>query len=264
MRTTQLMRGLVRCAVAAVVLTGCSDNAESSDNTGTDIEGEGTPDAHSGDDVGAGAVDPEGRIGGTEDIERPEELSEDVFDIISSDPGLWEPSTWDFDDFDFPSCGEIEQWAGGQIGNLVLRGELITPPEHEFDPFSMTCVWDTEAQERIIVESDVEALWELDDAGSLVMSINVPPSPISKEDAAFAGFYFQDDRAEEIGGYVFAPENTDLGASLSSIGVGVSYDGVDVRWGAGGGFLHEVETLTEFTNDWAIEAGVAVHELMWN
>lgn len=113
--------------------------------------------------------------------------------------------------------------------------------------------------------ASLDTLMEAVHTGALTMSINISPQPLSEADAAASGYLFHDLRAERAGGFVFAPEDTDLSDPLGMMGVTVTVDGVDVMWGGGTYFDGQGDKIAEmFNKDWGVDAAVTVHSLIWD
>lgn len=170
----------------------------------------------------------------------------------------------EFDASSLPSCEVIERQVGTGLETLEFATEEIHIAEHAMDSTHMTCMWLTEMYEDLR-GADANTLMEAVHTGVLTMSINVIPQPLSADDAAAAGFLFHDLRAERAGGYVFAPEDTDLSDPLGLMGMTVSVDNIDVTWGGGTYFDGQGDQIAEmFDKDWGIDAAVTVHALIWD
>lgn len=189
---------------------------------------------------------------------------EDVNDDVEADAATQTPGggldTSDFDAFPFPSCELVERQVGGILTGLESGGEEFFPPQRPGDTFGKTCTWTSAVSEG----TDIADLYDQLQTGVVVLSINVPANPMSEEDAAAVGYSFPDLRAEQVGGYVFAPAETDLSQPLDLMGMVVTVDGVDVVWSAGQGFQGSESEVEAFTKDWAIEAAATVHRLIWD
>lgn len=170
----------------------------------------------------------------------------------------------DSQEFDFPSCEAIERQVAGGLETLEFAGEEVHDAEHARDSSSLNCVWLTEIYDDL-EGADANTLMEAVHTGGLTLAINVPPQPLLEEDAAAAGHVFHDLRAERAGGYVFAPEDTDLTDPLGMMGVTVTVEGIEVTWGGGTYFDGQGDRIAElFDKDWGIEAAVTVHRLIWD
>ena len=165
---------------------------------------------------------------------------------------------------DFPSCEVIERQVGTGLETLEFATEEVHTAEHAMDSTHKTCMWLTEMYEDLR-GADANTLMEAVHTGVLTMSINVSPQPLSAEDAAAVGFLFHDLRAEQVGGFVFAPEDTNLSDPLGMMGMTVTVDNIDVTWGGGTYFDGQGDQIAEmFDNDWGIDAAVTVHRLIWD
>lgn len=170
----------------------------------------------------------------------------------------------EFDASSLPSCEVIERQVGAGLETLELAKEELHIAEHAMDSTALTCVWLTEIYDDLS-GADANTLMEAVHTGALTMSINVGTQPLSAEDAAATGFLFHDLRAERAGGYVFAPEDTDLSEPLGLMGVTVFVDNIDVTWGGGTYFDGQGDQIAEmFNKDWGIDAAVTVHALIWD
>lgn len=171
--------------------------------------------------------------------------------------------TFDVDDPHFPSCDVIERQVGSGLETLEFAQEDVHIAEGPMDSSHLTCMWVTEMYEDL-EHADANTLMEAVHTGVLTMTINIGPQPLLEEDAAAVGYVFHDLRAERAGGYVFAPEDTDLSEPLGVMGISVSVDGVDVSWGGGTYFDGQGDEIAEqFNKDWGVEAAVTVHRLIW-
>lgn len=207
---------------------------------------------------------PEPEEGQTESGQVEELGPEELEELIGVDPDNMPSGSYDFETFPFPSCAEIETGFQGAVEHLVFSAEEVEPPRPGVDSFSKTCVWLTDASHRV-GQGETDALWEVgEDGGGIVLTINVPPMPITKEEAEVTNYALEDERTDGIGGYVFAPASTDLSDHLGMMGITVATRGVDVTVGAGNAMYESGDSLAGFTKDWGIDVGVAVHELIWD
>lgn len=170
----------------------------------------------------------------------------------------------EFDASALPSCEVIERQVGGGLETLEFAGEELHIAEHAMDSTSLSCVWLTEMYQDL-EGADLNTLMEAVHTGALTLSINVSPQPLAAEDADMTGFLFPDLRAERVGGFVFAPKDTDLSDPLGMMGITVMVDRVDVTWGGGTYFDGQGDQIAEmFNKDWGIDAAVTVHRLIWD
>ena len=168
------------------------------------------------------------------------------------------------EDPNFPSCDVIERQVGTGLETLEFAQEEVHIAEGPMDSSHMTCMWMTEMYENL-ENADANTLMEAIHTGVLTMAINISPRPLAEEDAAAVGYAFHDLRAKRAGGYVFAPEDTDLSDPLGMMGITVSVDGVDVMWGGMTYFDGQGDQIAEqFDKDWGVEAGLTVHRLIWD
>lgn len=189
-----------------------------------------------------------------------EELSE--FD--TPDETIPDASASGLDGSSLPSCDVVERQVGAGLETLEFAIEDAHIAEHAMDSTHMTCMWVTEMYEDLR-GADANTLMEAVHTGVVTMSINVSPQPLAAEDAAASGMFFHDLRAERVGGFVFAPEDTDLSDPLGMMGMTVSVDNIDVTWGGGTYFDGQGDQIAEmFNKDWGIDAAVTVHRLIWD
>lgn len=165
---------------------------------------------------------------------------------------------------DLPGCDVIERQIATGLDQLELAAEEDHTAEHAMDSSYKSCVWVTELHEDLR-NADVNTLMDALHTGTLSLAINIAPDPLSQEDAAEVGFFFHDLRAEQVDGFVFAPEDTDLSEPLGMMGITISVDNIDVTWAGGTYFDGRGDQIAEmFNKDWGVDAAATVHRLIWD
>lgn len=234
-------RSAALAALLVVVLAGCADSAP---EPAREVAGAGPGGTEV--DAAAGTTDDAAPSGATPGVAGPA-------------PETQAP---DADELSFPNCEVVERQVGTGLEALELASEEEHAAQGPMDSSTKTCVWLTELPDDLR-GADTDTLMHAAHTGVLTMSIHVAPQPLSQEDAAAANFHLHDLRAERVGGYVFAPADTDLSEPLGLMGVTVTVDRVDVTWGGGTYFDSQGDEIAEsFDKDWGIDAAVTVHQLI--
>lgn len=164
---------------------------------------------------------------------------------------------------DLPSCDGVASALGGLVATMQELPSDDPQPWQDGDSFGLTCAWGTTEATRG-AQGDLLMPNEIVEIGVVVMEISVSPHALTEADAKLANYVFADERANAIGGWVFARADLPLDEVLNAIPPQVVVGDTTVYIGSTGPMFSTPGQLESLTNDWSIQSALTIHALLGN